>query len=128
MNDFAKRFSLQQIAYDPWGATDLATRLMGDGVNMVECRQGFQSLSEPSKDLEARIIQKKVRHANNPVLRFCVANASTDSDPAGNIKPSKKKSVERIDGVVALVMALGRVISNQVAGPSPYESRGIRML
>ncbi len=118
VNSFAKRFALQQVAYDPWGATDLATRLMGDGVTMVECRQGFQSLSEPSKDLEARIIQKKVRHANNPVLRFCVANASTDTDAAGNIKPSKKKSVERIDGVVATVMGLSRCISSKPASDS----------
>lgn len=118
VNAFSKRFALQQVAYDPWGATDLATRLMGDGITMVECRQGFQSLSEPSKDLEARIIQKKVRHANNPVLRFCVSNASTDTDAAGNIKPSKKKSVERIDGVVATVMGLSRCISAKPASGS----------
>lgn len=123
VNALSKRFAVQQIAYDPWGATDLATRLLGDGVAMVECRQGFQSLSEPSKDLEARILQKKVRHANNPVLRFCVANAVVRRDPAGNIKPDKEKAVERIDGVVALVMALGRSITATPTETS-YLSRG----
>ncbi len=107
----SKRFGLQELAFDPWGATQLATQLMGDGLRLVETRQGYKTLSEPSKDLEARIVGKKVRHANNPVLRWCVSNAVVTRDPAGNIKPDKEKAVERIDGVVATVMALSRCIA-----------------
>ena len=110
VNALSKRFQLKELAFDPWGATDLATRLMGDGIVMVECRQGYKSLSEPSKDLEAKIADKKVRHAWNPVLRWCVGNAVVTTDSAGNIKPDKEKASDRIDGVVATVMALSRSI------------------
>lgn len=125
----AARYGLQELAYDPWGATDLATRLMGDGVPMVECRQGFKTLSEPSKDLEARVVARKVRHAGNPPLRFCVSNAVVSTDSAGNIKPDKAKAADRIDGVVATVMALSRlIVSTGDSGLSVYEERGVRML
>ncbi len=128
VNALSKRFAVQQIAYDPWGATQLANQLMSDGLSMVECRQGFQSLSEPSKDLEARIIEKKVRHANNPILRFCVSNAVVKRDPAGNIKPDKEKAVDRIDGVVAVVMGLSRCINTPIEGEHAYTSAGFKQL
>ncbi len=121
------RFRMQELAYDPWGATQLATQLMGDGHKLIEVRQGFKSLSEPSKDLEARIVSKKVRHANNPILRFCVSNAVITRDAAGNIKPDKEKAVQRIDGVVATVMALSRLICNKTEG-NAYEHRGFLSL
>lgn len=119
VNALAKCFALQELAFDPWGATDLATRLMGDGIPMVECRQGFKSLSEPSKDLEARVVSRKVRHAGNPVMRYCVSNVVVAKDPAGNIKPDKAKASGRIDGVVASIMALSRLI---VAKPQTQAS------
>ncbi len=128
VNALAARFAVQQIAYDPWGATQLAVELMADGLTMVECRQGFQSLSEPSKNFEARIIEKKVRHMNNPVLRFCVSNAVVKRDPAGNIKPDKEKAVDRIDGVVSVVMALGRCITAPVVSDHAYVNSGFRQL
>lgn len=120
VNESAKRFKLQELAFDPWGATDLATRLMGDGIPMVECRQGFKTLSEPSKDLEARVVAKKVRHAGNPILRYCISNAVVSTDSAGNIKPDKAKASGRIDGVVAAVMALSRVICAKPSGSGSY--------
>jgi phage terminase large subunit-like protein len=128
VNDLVKVYSLRELAFDPWGATDLATRLMGDGIQMVETRQGFKTLSEPSKDLEARVISKKIRHGGDPVLRFCVSNAVTVTDSAGNIKPDKAKASDRIDGVVALVMALSRVITANGPAENPYEERGFLQL
>ena len=124
----SKRFKLQELAYDPWGATQLATQLQGDGLVLVETRQGFKSMSEPSKDLEARVIGRKVRHAGNPVLRFCVSNAVVSRDAAGNIKPDKEKAVQRIDGVVALGMGLSRASCAKAKPPSPYETRGMLLL
>jgi phage terminase large subunit-like protein len=106
----AKRFKLLELSFDPWGAQRLSTQLLGAGIKAVECGQGYKSLSEPAKDLEARIVSRKVRHANHPVLRFCASNAITVTDPAGNIKPDKKHSKDRIDGVVATVMAVSRII------------------
>lgn len=128
VNELAKTYALQEMAFDPWGATDLSTRLTGDGLQMVETRQGYKSLSEPSKDLEARVVSRKVRHAGNPVLRFCVSNAVITRDSAGNIKPDKEKASDKIDGVVAVVMALSRILCAQEEQPSPYEERGIRLL
>jgi phage terminase large subunit-like protein len=106
LKDWAAEFDVRQIAFDPWNATDLVTRLTDvDGLSCVAMRQGFASLSAPTKALEAAIVSKKLQHDGHPVLRWNVSNVSVESDPTGNIKPSKKVSTERIDGVAALVMA-----------------------
>ena len=101
------RYDLRLIAYDPWNATDLVSRLeQQDGFTCVKMRQGKASLSAPSKALEKAILEQTLRHDGHPVLRWNISNAAVDTDNAGNIQPSKAKSTERIDGVVALVMAL----------------------
>jgi phage terminase large subunit-like protein len=106
LKDWAAEFDVRQIAFDPWNATDLVTRLTDvDGLACVAMRQGFASLSAPTKALEAAIVSKKLQHDGHPVLRWNVSNVSVESDATGNIKPSKKVSTERIDGVAALVMA-----------------------
>lgn len=117
----ADKYTLVELAYDPWGATDLATRLTSDGVHMLECRQGYKTLSEPSKDLEAHVAEKQLRHWSNPVLRYCAANAVITRDAAGNIKPDKEKATAKIDGVVAVIMALSRVIQTDAHGKSYLE-------
>jgi phage terminase large subunit-like protein len=107
LKDWAAEFSLQMIAFDPWNATDLVTRLQQqDGLPCVQMRQGFPSLSAPTKALEQAILGRRLRHDGQPVLRWNVSNVAVESDPAGNLKPSKTKSTERIDGVVALIMAV----------------------
>jgi phage terminase large subunit-like protein len=123
VNALAKRFKLQDLGFDPAGATDLSTRLMGDGIQMVETRQGYLTLSEPSKDLEARVVSGKVRHAGNPILRFCVSNAVINRDSAGNIKPDKSKAADKIDGVIATVVALSRLIRVKPKEPESYLAR-----
>ncbi len=119
---WAVEFSLQMIAYDPWNATDLVERLkQQDGLVCVPMRQGFASLSAPTKALEQAVLGKKLRHDGHPVLRWNVSNVAVEADPTGNIKPSKTASTERIDGVVALVMALDLMNRQaQVVAPS-YE-------
>lgn len=107
LQDWADEFDLRQIAYDPWNATDLVSRLQGlDGFDCVPMRQGFASLSAPTKSLEKALLSKALRHDGHPVLRWNISNVSVESDPTGNIKLSKKVSTERIDGAVALVMAV----------------------
>lgn len=104
---WAVEFDLRMIAFDPWNATDLVTRLQAqDGFLCVAMRQGFQSLSAPTKELEKSILSKTLRHDGHPVLRWNISNSSVESDPTGNLKLSKKVSTERIDGVAALVMAV----------------------
>lgn len=107
LHAWREEFDLREIAYDPWNATDLVTRLSEqDGFTCVTMRQGFASLSAPTKALEKAVVSKALRHDGHPALRWCVSNAAVETDPAGNLKLSKKVSVERIDGVVALVMAV----------------------
>jgi phage terminase large subunit-like protein len=123
----AKAFDLREIAYDPWNATQIALQLQDDGATMVEFRQGIQSLGEPTKELEKLVLSKLMAHGGNPVLRWMASNTSVESDSNGNIKPSKKKSTEKIDGIVALVMALGRAMVSD-GGISVYEQRGLLTL
>ena len=107
---WASLYEVREVAFDPWNATDLVTRLRdADGFSCAPVRQGFATLSAPSKALETAILARHLRHDGNPIMRWCVANVSVDIDGAGNIKPSKERSTERIDGVVALVMALDRL-------------------
>jgi phage terminase large subunit-like protein len=102
-----REFDVRILAYDPWNATDLIGRLEKvDGFTCVKMRQGFQTLSAPTKSLEAAILAKRIRHDGHPVLRWNMSNASVESDAAGNIKLSKEHSTERIDGAYALVMAI----------------------
>jgi phage terminase large subunit-like protein len=102
-------FDVREIAFDPWNARDLVTRLQEqDGFALVEIRQGYATLSAPTKSLEAAILSRTLRHDGHPVLRWNISNIAVESDPAGNLKLSKKVSTERIDGASALVMALHR--------------------
>ena len=100
-------FDLVAIGFDPWNATDLVERLKAqDGFLCVPVRQGFAAMSAPSKALERAVIGRTLRHSGHPVLRWNVSNVSVESDASGNLKPSKTASTARIDGVVALVIAI----------------------
>lgn len=110
INALGERFNIREIAIDRWNATQLATQLQGDGFTVALFGQGFASMGAPTKDLEKRIVGRELVHGGNPVLRWMAANVAVKQDPAGNLKPAKDKSVEKIDGVVALIMALGRLM------------------
>ena len=107
VNELGTRYRIRQIAIDRWNATQLATQLDGDGFEIISFGQGYASMSAPTKKLEELILSEKLRHAGHPVLRWMAGNVSIEQDAADNWKPSKKKSCERIDGIVALVMAMG---------------------
>ena len=123
LHEWAAEFAVKTIGFDPWNATDLMTRLQEqDGLTCVAVRQGFASLSAPSKKLEAAILSKTLRHNGHAVLRWCVSNVALETDAAGNIKPSKSKSTERIDGVVALVLAIDQMDRHyHAAKPAAYQ-------
>jgi phage terminase large subunit-like protein len=121
LKDWAAEFSIRSIAFDPWNATDLVTRLQEqDGFTCVPMRQGFASLSAPTKSLEKAILAKQLRHDGHPVLRWCVSNVSVETDATGNLKISKKVSTERIDGVAALVMAVDQMERNNSVKPPQF--------
>jgi phage terminase large subunit-like protein len=111
-------FQVRAIAYDPWNAVDLTTRLSEqDGFVCIPMRQGFASLSAPTKSLEVAILSKALRHDGHPVLWWNMKNVAVEQDATGNLKLSKKVSTERIDGVAALVMAVDQMERNSTAPP-----------
>jgi len=105
-----EEYRIEEIAYDPYNVSQLTMQLTGAGFRCVPVRQGFLTLSAPSKELEKVILREKLLHLDHPVLRWMASNVATSSDSAGNIKPDKEKSSEKIDGIVALVMAHDRHI------------------
>jgi phage terminase large subunit-like protein len=111
-------FRVQQIGFDPWHATQLSVELAEEGVDMVPVRQGFRTMSAPSKLLETLVANGKLHHGGNPVLRWMADNVVVETDPYEAIKPSKKKSTERIDGIAALVTALERASAEEA--PSEF--------
>lgn len=128
INEIGEQFNIKEIAVDRWNATQLITQLEGDGFAMVPFGQGFRDMTAPTKELEKLVISGKLRHPSNPVMNWCASNLSAELDAAGNVKPSKKKSTERIDLMAALIMAIGRLIAQPVEQGSVYESRGILTL
>lgn len=122
-------FALREVAIDRWNAAQITTQLTADGLTVVPFGQGFASMSEPMKEVERLVLAGLLDHGGNPVLRWCVQNTAAVTDDAMNIKPSKDKSTGRIDGLVALVMAVGRLICDDGASASftsIYETRGLR--
>lgn len=116
----ADDYRVREIGYDRWNATQLVTQLQSDGAVMVPVGQGYASLSAPFKEWLGRIAAGRIRHGGNPVLRWMAANLVAEQDPAGNIKPSKARSSERIDGQAAAVTALSRLTAPhepEAAGP-----------
>jgi phage terminase large subunit-like protein len=105
-------YDIREIGYDDWNMGYLAPKLMADGLTLVPLRQTFKALSGATKHLERCVLKGELRHGGHPVLRWCIANTVVDTDGPENVKPSKKRSPERIDLTVALVMALERVLRN----------------
>lgn len=108
IREAASLFDLAEVAYDPWQANYLASRLMDDGLPMIELRQTVQNISEPMKELEALVMAGKLRHDGCPVLNWMVSNVVCHVDAKDNIYPRKERPENKIDGVVALIMGIGR--------------------
>ena len=102
---FCDQYGVKQIGVDPWNATMLSQALAAEGADIVNVRQGYGTLSAPMKRLEALVLDGKLR-CNHPIMDWCAANCAVQSDHQSNIKPSKAKSTERIDGIAALVTAM----------------------
>ena len=121
-------FRVRELAFDPWNATAVSNKLVEEGVNMVEFRQGFVSMNPAMKSLEVAVQRRGLNHGGNPVLGWMADNLVATSDPAGNLKPDKAKSGEKIDGMVALLMGLQRAVAAGGNGESVYRRRGMRVL
>ncbi|MST50685.1 terminase large subunit [Mobiluncus porci] len=113
------RYNIREIAYDRWGAVQMSQNLEGLGFTVVPFGQGFKDMSPPSKELMKLALEGRLAHGGHPVLAWMADNITIRQDPAGNIKPDKQKSTEKIDGMVALIMALDRALRH---GGEPTES------
>lgn len=120
---WGEQYRISEVAYDPWNATQFAQQLESAGVVCVQFRQGFASMSGPTVELVRLIMGRDIAHGGHPVLRWMADNMAVRQDPAGNVKPDKAKSTQRIDGMVALIMALGRATLGGDSA-SIYEERG----
>ena len=118
-------YHIREIAYDRWNATQMVQNLEDMGFTMVPFGQGFKDMSPPSKELFKLLMEGNIIHGGNPVLKWMAGNVVMRQDPAGNIKPDKEKSVEKIDGIVASIMALDRCIRNRTGSGSVYDERGV---
>lgn len=108
--DFASRFEIQAVAFDPFQATQLSTRMLEEGLPMIEVRPTVLNFSEPMKTVEALVLQKKLIHDNDPVLTWMASNVVAHLDAKDNIYPRKERPENKIDGIVALIMAISRAI------------------
>lgn len=126
INELGDKFDIRGIAIDRFGAQQLATQLTQDGFPVKFVNQGMAGMAAPFREMERLYLDKKLVHGGNPVLRWMASNLAVEEDHAGNRRPAKKRSYEKIDGVVALVMAIGWVISDVGKTESVYdrENRG----
>ena len=129
IEELNERYNIREIAFDRWGAVQMTQNLEGLGFTVVPFGQGFKDMSPPTKELMKLTLEEKLAHGGHPVLRWMMDNIFVRTDPAGNIKPDKQKSTERIDGAVATIMALDRALRNQgQKSTSVYEERGLLTL
>ena len=126
--ELGEKYNIREIAYDRWNATQMVQNLEDDGYTMIPFGQGFRDMSPPTKELMRLVLEHRLAHGGHPVLRWNMDNAFVRTDPAGNLKIDKQKSTEKVDGAVALVMALDRAMKNQNGGGSVYDERDMIFL
>jgi len=122
--ELAKIYEILECGYDPWKATEIATHLENEGGTMVSMTQGHKTLFPGTSAIEDKIVKKDLRHGGNPVLRWMAKNTTTRPDVNDNYIPDKKNSYSRIDGISALINAMGRAIVAE-EDQDPYKDRGI---
>jgi phage terminase large subunit-like protein len=124
INELGQDFQIKSIAVDPWNARQLSSELIEDGFEVNEFRQNMLNFNEPTKQFEVLAKARKLRHSNHPVLRWMMSNVVVEHDSSGNYRPSKKKSSEKIDGIVACIMGLAMAIGDTTNSASMYEEPG----
>ena len=134
--DIVKRFKVAVVAYDRWRIDEMKGALSHDGINtepggqfpLEPFGQGFKDMAPAVDALEKAVLNLELVHNGNPILQWCAANAVVTIDPAGNRKLDKAKATGRIDGMVALAMAVAKCAAAAKIAPSVYEERGVLVL
>lgn len=124
LREDAEAYDLREVAFDRWGATQLSTELLDEGFPLIQMGQGYASMSGPTKELLRLIAAGLYRHGGNPVIRWQAGNLITRTDPAGNIKPDKQRSADKIDSLVASIMALDRALRHAAPTEDDYAAAG----
>ena len=129
IEQLGKVYNIREIAFDRWGAVQMVQNLEGMGFTVVPFGQGFKDMSPPTKELMKLTLEQRIAHGGQLVLRWMMDNIYIRTDPAGNIKPDKEKSTEKIDGAVATIMALDRALrcGNEI-NASVYDDRGLLLI
>jgi len=123
-----EQFNLITVGYDRWSAIQLVQNLTAEGIDMIPVGMGFASMTAPTKFLLKLVMDGTLAHGGHPMLSWMAENLATKDDPAGNVKPAKDASREKIDGLVAGIIAIAAAIGAEVNGPSIYETMGIERL
>ena len=116
IEDLGTKYHILEIAFDRWGAVQMTQDLEGMGFTVVPFGQAYKDMSPPTKEFYKLLMEGRIIHGSNPVMRWMSGNVVVDTDPAGNIKCTKAKSPEKIDGIVAAIMALDRCIRHEQTG------------
>ncbi|HEX6960836.1 MAG TPA: terminase TerL endonuclease subunit, partial [Lacipirellula sp.] len=121
-------FEIQQLAFDPWGPAAAFVQILQSAgfpaEKLLSFRQNISTFAAPTKEFERLVLAGRIEHGGNPVLRWMAGNVSVKADSGDNIKPDKSKSADKIDGIVASIMALGLAMGNTDTD-SVYSSRGL---
>ena len=128
INELADKYPIRELGIDRlFQAAQLGTELQADGFKVTAVAMSFMALAAPTAELERLVLSGKLHHGGNPIMRWMAANVTVEQDANGNIKPSKSKSTERIDGITSTVIALALAIGAEEEG-SVYDERGIIVL
>jgi phage terminase large subunit-like protein len=123
-------YDLKAVAYDRAFIKTFQAQCEEEGIKLplVEYGQGYVSMSPAVQILEAAVLDKRLRHGGHPILRWQVGNAAIEMDPAGNRKVSKKRAIGHVDGLIALLMAVGQASRTPPPKKSVYATRGVLSL
>ena len=124
IGELSYKYHIREIAFDRWGSNMLVERLSEMGLTVVPFGQGYKDMSPASRAFYEELMKGNIIHGGNPVMKWMCGNVVIEQDPAGNIKPTKAKSKDKIDGIVAAIMALDRCIRHENE-ESVYDSRGL---
>ena len=122
IEEFGERFEIAEIAFDRWNATQTSINLAAKNFQLLSFPQTISNMSPGTKELMTLVLSKRIHHGGNKVLRWNASNVTVEQNSSGDIKPSKKKSTQKIDGIVALIMALDRAMRN-IGTTSAYSER-----
>jgi phage terminase large subunit-like protein len=128
-----EQFLISELAFDRWGSQKITTdlqdecdfKLEGDEKTLIQFGQGYASMSSPTNEVEKMVLAEELAHSANPVLTWMMSNVVIKQDPAGNKKPDKEKSTEKIDGAVALIMAIARAMMQNIPEESAYKDLSV---